>query len=315
MESMIRKLNRTCLLLVMVATAFFSCVQDERREEKASPLVYMNSTEILMEFVDRDGHNLLSDGSDDFHIALDNDSIVKPALVRKDSKQYLGFRPVITGTIMDGENAYALSALSKVYWKDKLVTEIESSFRLDSVCSVAGTSSLYYTNVWNKSFHRPVDTPVRVLVGDSGPYREEGQTKFCVVYNFPSVGVLPTEIVDYHVNIWGFEGMALKPFQKAVIMTGNPDGTQQVMLAIEGDVHNYYDMNGRLQTPNRITYEMVSPQLYDNNESHLLGITNSGDCYNNKVLECSLDGRSLDLDSVVAQNSFGGEYVNLIIEK
>ena len=302
------------LLLVMVALAFSSCVRDEHQEEKASPLVNMNSAEVLMDFVDRDGRNMLESGSDDFRIMLDNDSVLKPAIVQKDGMKYLGFKPVITEEICEKENTYALNAFSKIYWKDKVVAEIESSFRLDSVCSVAGASTLYYTNVWNKAFHRPIDTPVRVLIGESGSYREEGQAKFCVVYNFPSVGVLPTYSVDYQVNIWGFEGQAVKPIQKAIVMTGNPDGTQQVMLAIEGRVHNYYDLDGRLQTPNRLTYEMTSQQLYDNNESHLLGITNSGDCYSNKILECSLDGRSLSLDSVVAKNSFGGEYINLTIE-
>lgn len=44
-------------------------------------------------------------------------------------------------------------------------------------------------------------------------------------------------------------GQNVKLFQKGLIMTGNPDSTQNVTLAIEGIVQNYYDTEGMLQEP------------------------------------------------------------------
>ena len=106
----------------------------------------------------------------------------------------------------------------------------------------------------------------------------------------------------------------VKPIQKGLTVTGNPDCTQNVALAIEGIVHNYYDVGGILQEPYDIVYEIVSQQLFGNHAKHILRVTNSGDCYSNKIQACSLDGQQLNLASVVAQNFFGGEYINLTIK-
>jgi hypothetical protein len=271
----------------------------------------VNAKEVLIDFVDIYNYHLTKDRYAEFNVVVGNDKVVNTYLVEREGNTFLGFKPVFP---FDPKENNTIKLLSKVYLGSKAMAVVESTFRLDSVRLVGSERRLYYTNTENKVSSRPAESHVKLLVGADFSYREEGQARFCVVFNFPTAKVQPTDAVEYAVTISGFMGQNVKPFQKGLIMTGNPDSTQNVTLAIEGIVHNYYDTEGMLQEPYDIVYEIVSLQLFGNNEKHVLKITNSGDCYSNKIQACSLDGQQLNLTSVVAQDSFGGEYINLTIE-
>ena len=296
--------------LILFICLLLSCNKDYSDKEE-STCITVNAKEVLIDFVDIYNYHLTKDRYADFNVVVGNDKVVNTYLVEREGNTFLGFKPVFP---FDPKENNTIKLLSKVYLGSKAMAVVESTFRLDSVRLVGSERRLYYTNTENKVSSRPAESHVKLLVGADFSYREEGQARFCVVFNFPTAKVQPTDAVEYAVTISGFMGQNVKPFQKGLIMTGNPDSTQNVTLAIEGIVHNYYDTEGMLQEPYDIVYEIVSLQLFGNNEKHVLKITNSGDCYSNKIQACSLDGQQLNLTSVVAQDSFGGEYINLTIE-
>lgn len=296
--------------LILFICLLLSCNKDDSDTEE-STCIKVNAKEVLIDFVDIYNHHLTKDRYADFNVVVGNDRVVNTYLVESEGNTFLGFKPVFP---LNPKEDNTIKLLSMVYLGSKAMAVVESTFRLDSVRLVGSERRLYYTNTENKVSSRPAESHVKLLVGADFSYREEGQARFCVVFNFPTAKVQPTDAVEYAVTISGFMGQNVKPFQKGLIMTGNPDSTQNVTLAIEGIVHNYYDTEGMLQEPYDIVYEIVSLQLFGNNEKHVLKITNSGDCYSNKIQACSLDGQQLNLTSVVAQDSFGGEYINLTIE-
>ncbi len=296
--------------LILSICLLLSCNKDYSAKEE-STCITVNAKEVLIDFVDIYNYHLTKDRYAEFNVVVGNDKVVNTYLVEREGNTFLGFKPVFP---FDPKENNTIKFLSKVYLGSKAMAVVESTFRLDSVRLVGSERRLYYTNTENKVSSRPAESHVKLLVGADFSYREEGQARFCVVFNFPTAKVQPTDAVEYAVTISGFMGQNVKPFQKGLIMTGNPDSTQNVTLAIEGIVHNYYDTEGMLQEPYDIVYEIVSLQLFGNNEKHVLKITNSGDCYSNKIQACSLDGQQLNLTSVVAQDSFGGEYINLTIE-
>lgn len=296
--------------LILSICLLLSCNKDYSDKEE-STCITVNAKEVLIDFVDIYNYHLTKDRYAEFNVVVGNDKVVNTYLVEREGNTFLGFKPVFP---FDPKENNTIKLLSKVYLGSKAMAVVESTFRLDSVRLVGSERRLYYTNTENKVSSRPAESHVKLLVGADFSYREEGQARFCVVFNFPTAKVQPTDAVEYAVTISGFMGQNVKPFQKGLIMTGNPDSTQNVTLAIEGIVHNYYDTEGMLQEPYDIVYEIVSLQLFGNNEKHVLKITNSGDCYSNKIQACSLDGQQLNLTSVVAQDSFGGEYINLTIE-
>lgn len=296
--------------LILSICLLLSCNKDYSDKEE-STCITVNAKEVLIDFVDIYNYHLTKDRYAEFNVVVGNDKVVNTYLVEREGNTFLGFKPEFP---FDPKENNTIKLLSKVYLGSKAMAVVESTFRLDSVRLVGSERRLYYTNTENKVSSRPAESHVKLLVGADFSYREEGQARFCVVFNFPTAKVQPTDAVEYAVTISGFMGQNVKPFQKGLIMTGNPDSTQNVTLAIEGIVHNYYDTEGMLQEPYDIVYEIVSLQLFGNNEKHVLKITNSGDCYSNKIQACSLDGQQLNLTSVVAQDSFGGEYINLTIE-
>ena len=293
--------------LFALVLLLLSCDKEQQIGESILHL-NVNAKEVLIDIVDIENHHLAKDRYTDFQIVANNDSIINAYLVESNGNTYLGFKPVLP---LESGGADTIKLFSRVYLGRETVTVVESTFRLDSVHSTSSYSSLYYTNTENSVFCRPAETPVRLLVGTEGAYREEGQAKFCVVFNFPSVEIPYIYSVDYSVTISGFMGQNVEPIQRGLMVTDNLDGTQNVALAIEGTMHNYYDAEGTLQEPYNITYELVSRHLFGNSERHILQITNSGDCSANKIQACSFDGQKLNLDSVVAKNSFGGEYIYL----
>lgn len=304
-----RILRNTTWLLILFINFLLSCNNDDAMLEDPA-CVNVKAKEVLIDFVDIYNHHLGKDRYDNFSV-VSNDSIVNTYLVEEDGNTYLGFKPVLP---LDLRGANIIKHLSKVYLDGEAIAVVESTFRLDSVRSTGKSRMFFYTNTENNVLSRPAEPHVRLLVGEGISYREEGQARFCVVFNFPKAKVQPTDTLDYGVKISGFLGQTIKPIQKGVIMTGNPDNSQSVTLAIEGIVHNYYDAEGKLQESYDIIYEIVSLQLFGNKKKHIIKVTNSGDCYSNKIQACSFDGQQLNLASVVAKHSFGGEYINLTIK-
>lgn len=307
-----RIMRKVTWLFSLFICLLFSCNKEDSDIEE-SRYINVNAKEVLIDIVDIYNCHLVKDRYADFQVVAGNGNIVNTYLVESDGNTYLGFKPVL---LIDsqGANMDTIKLFSKVYLGCETIAVVESMFRLDSVHSMGSYSSLYYTNTENKVSCQLAESPVRLLVGADGSYREEGQAKFCVVFNFPSAKIQPTDLVDYSVTISGFMGQNIEPIQKGLMVVGSSNSTQSVVLAIEGIVHNYYDVKGRLQEPYDIVYEIVSPQLFGNSEKQILQVTNSGDCYSNRIQACSLNGQQLDLITVVAQNFFGGEYINLTIE-
>lgn len=305
-----RILRKGTWSLTLFLCILLSCNKDDS-DIKESTNINVNANEVLIDFVDINNHHLAKDGYANFYVVAGNDNIVNTCFVENEGKAYLKFKPVL---FLDSIEKNRKKEVYKVYWKNKIVAMIESTFRLDSMRLTDTHRLFYYTNTENKVSSRLANHPIKMLVGENSSYREEELAKFCVVFNFPSVKIQPTEVVDYHVTISGFMGQSIGPIQKGLIVTGNPDNTQNVVLAIEGIVHNYYDAEGLLQEPYDIVYEIVSQQLFGNHEKHILRVTNSGDCYSNRIQACILDGQRLNLTSIVAQKTFGGEYINLTIK-
>lgn len=305
-----RILRKGTWSLTLFICLLLSCNKDDSDIEESTN-INVNAKEVLIDFVDINNHHLAKDGYANFHIVAGNDNIINTCLVESDGNAYLEFKPALS---LDSRGTNRIKEIYKVYWNYKIVAVVESTFRLDSMLLTGTHRLFYYTNTENKVSSRLAETPAKILVGEDNSYREEGLAKFCVVFNFPSVKIQPTDVVDYHVTISGFMGQSVEPIQKGLIVTGNHDCTQNVVLAIEGIVHNYYDVEGLLQEPYDIVYEIVSQQLFGNYKKHILRVTNSGDCYSNKIQACILDGQRLNLTSIVAQNSFGGEYINLTIK-
>ena len=303
-------LSKAICLLILFTGILFACSKNEPCIEESTD-IKVNDKEVLINFVDVNNHDMVKDGYADFHVIAQNATTIYTRLVENERNAYIGFKPVISH-VPRGENT--IKENFKIYWKSKIMAIVQSTFRLDSGQFTSGHKLLYYINTENKVSNRIVESPIKLLVKADRLYREEGQARFCVIFNFPSVKIQPTEAIDYHVEISDFMRQCVKPIQKGLTVTGNPDCTQNVALAIEGIVHNYYDVGGILQEPYDIVYEIVSQQLFGNHAKHILRVTNSGDCYSNKIQACSLDGQQLNLASVVAQNFFGGEYINLTIK-
>lgn len=279
-------------------------------EEYAS----VKAKEVVIDFVDINSRHLAKDGHDSFLVKAGNGMVVDNYLIGNGGDACLGFKPVLPS---DSKGAEQIENISTVYMGDKAVAEVESTFMLDSVRSVRGQRVYYYTNTENHVAGLPVDSPVRMLVTADGAYREEGQAKFCITFNFPHVDIQPTEDVDYHVTINGFMGQSIAPAQRGLMVTEDPDGNNwpNVVLAVEGRVCNHYNAEGALQEPYDIVYELASRQLFGKDGKHILRVTTSGDCHSNKILACSFDGQRLDPASVVVRNLWGGEDIALTIEQ
>lgn len=297
---------RSLFAWMLMSFILFSC-NYEMSDIEGTASTIGNTKELLIEFVDVNNCHIVKDKYSDFRIVDEEGNIIKTILVEDTGKFYLGFKPSILANKETLRNSF------RVYKGHNIVATIESSFRLDSVRLVGSRKTLYYTNTENKIFNRPTLFPTRVLVCQDGSYKEEGQAKFCVVFNFPSAKIQATEAVNYDVAISGFMGKSLVPNQKGLIVAAGSAGRQCVTLAIESTICNYYEQDGTLQDSYNIIYEITSKQLFNNSEKHILKITRTGDCYDNKIQACSLDGRQLNLDSARAYDSFGREYLNITI--
>lgn len=292
--------------LIFCIIMLLSC-NKEYSDMEVSTSIVIKAEEVQIDLVDTNNSHLAKDRFNDFHIVAEN-SKIGTYLVEREGKELLAFKPILP---FDSSETDYKTTLSFVYMGSEVVAVIESAFRLDSVRLKGDNKTLYYTNTENKVSSRLAESPVKLLVGTGFSYREEGQSKLCVTLNFPPAKFQATESIDYCVTINGFMGQRVMPIQKGLIVTENSDGTQNVVLAIEGVIHNYYNAEGILQEPYDIVLEITSMQLFGDDDKHILRVTNSGDCYSNKIVTCSFDGQQLDLASVVVHNSFGGEYINL----
>ena len=298
------------LLLIYCISMLLSC-NKEYSDIEVSTNTIIEAEEIQIDFVDINNRHLAKERFNDFHIVAGSKKI-DTYLVEREGKELLAFKPVLP---FDSNETDTKIISSFVYMGSEVVAVIESAFRLDSMRLKANNKTLYYTNTENKVSSRVAESPVKLLVGTGFSYREEGLSKLCVTLNFPSAKFQASESIDYCVTINGFMGQRVMPIQKGLIVTENSDDTQNVVLAIEGDIHNYYNAEGMLQEPYDSVFEIASVQLFRDDDKHILKVTNSGDCYSNKIMKCNFDGQQLDLDSVVVHNSFGGEYINLKLAK
>ena len=295
--------------LAILNLCLLSCNKDTPSLEKAIR-INVNSKEILFDFIDINNHHVAENRYSEFCVVDEHNNMLATALMKEHSKVYFMFKPTVsTGT--KGTNI--IKKISYINKRHKIVAVVESSFKLDSVVVANDSKTYYYTNTENKVFNRLVESPVKILVGEDRAYREEGRTKFCVMFNFLSAKVQSTEEIDYNITIKGFMGKKIQPIQRGLVISDNPTDVQEVGLAIDGFIHNYYNAEGILQEPYEIVYEIVSEQLFGNGEKHFLRVVCSGDCYHNKIKACSFDGRKLHLDSIIAYDSFGVEYINLTI--
>lgn len=297
-------------MLILPVCLLCACNTNEADRTEVT-YIDKGAKEVLLDIVNTDNHRLVEDEVADFRVVVENNHEIKPYLAEKEGNAYLGFKPALP---IDATERETIKSTAKVYWGTKVVAVVESTFKKDSVRLTGNHKILYYSNLQNNISGRAADAPVRLLATADGIYREEEQAKFSVVFHFPSVKMQPVESVDYHVAISGFKGQSIRPIQKALIVAGNPDDTQNVTLAIDGVVHDYYDSEGTLQEPYEIVYEIAGRQLFGNDEKHILKITNSGSCHNNKISACSFDGKQLNPAAVTAKNTLGGEYIRLTIE-
>lgn len=303
-------LKKDTWLLLLLVCLLFSCNKEDTNIEEPTN-ISVNAKEVLIEIVDTCNHHLAKDKCASFHIIAENEDRIESLVIENNGKTYLKFIPLLSEKTK-GEDIVTKNY--KVYKGSKMVAKVKSEFQLDSVRSTGFQKIFYYTNSANKVNNQPMDAPAKILIGANGAYREYGASKFCVVFNFLSVKAQSTEVVDYHVTIRGFMGQNIVPIQKGLIAAENPDGTQKIVLAVEGIIHNYYNTDGVLYEPWDINYEIVSRQLFKDNERHTLKVTNLGDCYSYKIQSCSFDGQYLNLASIVRKNSFGGEYIHLTIK-
>lgn len=306
---MMKMMRNSTWLFALVICFLLSCNKDDDKKVDTVS-VNVENKEVLIDVVDIYNRHLVGDRFADFNV-VGNGNVVDTYLVERDGNTYLGFKPTIP---IDFGEKDIINSLSKVYMGSEEIAVVESTFKLDTVKITSEGKAFYYTNTENNVSSRPADTPIRLLVGSGFSYREEGRGKFCVVFDFPKTKMQSTETIDYNVSISGFMGQSITPIQKGLAVTDGAGDTQQVTLAIEGVVHNYYDAKGTLQEPYDIVYEISSLQLFGNDEKHIVKVTTSGDCNSNKIRACCLDGQQLNLTTVVEKDFFGREYVNLTIE-
>lgn len=295
--------------LVTLACLLLSCSQDD--DDKFTTDAQVKAQEVKMDFVDMGNRDLVKNDFPNFRVITRNGFPANTHSIIENGKYHLGFTPTLP-TDSIGKDSVKMTYLVK--WEDKTVADVACTFRLDSVRLALGNKRYYYSTK-EKSYSRDVSGPVKVLVGEDHNYREDGSNKIYVVFYFPNARLQSTEGVDYDVTIKGFMGQNITPNQRYFAEgNGDTDSTTAVVLGIDGQIHNYYDENGRLQEPYEVTYEIKSLQLFGNNEKHLVKITNSGDCDHNKIMACSLDGHELDLNSVIKKDMFGREYIQLTFE-
>ncbi len=291
-----RFLNKMSWSVALFTSLLLSCSQDD---DKYTMDAQVKAQEVKMGFVDMDNRDLVKNDFSDFRVITRNGLPANTHSIVENGNYYLGFTPTLP-TDSIGKDSVKMTYL--VSWRNKTVADVSCTFRLDSVRLAFGNKRYYYSTK-EKSYGRDVSGPVKVLVGEDHYYREEGSNKIYVVFYFPNARLQSTEGVDYNVTIKGFMGQNITPNQRYFAEgEGDTDSTTAVVLGIDGQIHNYYDENGLLQEP------------YGNEEKHLVKIKNSGDCDHNKIMACSLDGRELNLNSVIKKDMFGREYIQLTFE-
>lgn len=301
-------------LCIFFTFILFACNKTESRKKKTTD-IEIDAKEVLINFVDINRHDMIKEGYADFRVFTRNNTTINTQIVEdKDNRiMYLAFRPIISHTPKEEK---IITEDFKIYYKNKVITIVRSTFRLNSIQSTPYRKLLYYTNIENTNSNKTIKSPIRLLVNKGGrAYREEEEAKLFVIFNFPHVNMPETAPIDYKATIRSFMGQSVFPRQRGIFVTGNfQDSTQNVALAIEGLIHNYYDEKGILQEPYEIVYEITSQLLFENSTKHILKISNSGDCYNYKILACNFDGQPLQLKDVVHKASLGNEYILLTID-
>lgn len=309
MKINMRILSKATWSLAMLAGLLLSCSQDE--DDKISTDAQVKAQEVRMKFTDGANHDLVKDDFANFRVNTTNGIPANTHFIVENGNYYLGFTPALP---TDSIGKDSVKMIYHVHMESETVADVACTFRLDSIRQAIGNKRYYYSTT-EKSYNRDINGPVKVLVSEDHNYREEGSDKIYVVFYFPNARLQSTEEMDYNVTIKGFMGQNIIPNQRYFAEgDGDTDSTTAVVIGIDGQIHNYYDENGRLQEPYEVTYEIKSPQLFGDNEKHLVKITNSGDCEHNKIMACSLDGCGLDLDSVVKKDMFGREYIQLTFE-
>ena len=311
-HNIINNLRNITWTYIIFYCILLSCDKNNSDIEENTHLK-VSTKEVLIDFVDIDNCHLAKTDSSQFKIISENGSTINTYLLEKDGNAYLTFKPTLHLKPEDC-NKEEIKQHAKINCGDKEIAVVESIFKLDSVRSINKCSILYYTNIENRISCRTIESPVKMLIGKAGSYREEESAKISVLFHFPSTKISTTEQVDYNVTISGFMGQSIKPSQKGLFVTANSSNSTNVALTIDGIIHNYYDVYGTLQEPYDIVYKISSKQLFGDKETHVLRITNSGDCNHNKIIACNFDGKQLNLSSIVDHTSFGEEYIHLIIE-
>ena len=286
-------------ILFALLSLFPACNREAEMEITNS--VSVNSDALLMEFVSTDSIAFSKEQLSNARVVNELGHEVASFIKEEEYVTYLGFYPTFTAYPHGKDEVNQNYAL---YVGNQKVAVVQSSFKLDSALTKNYRKTNYYTNTENKIFNRPAESPVKILIGKNSAYKVEGYSRITLILNRPSVH-LDTYSVDYQATISGFQGQSIQARQSGFFMTDNPDETSHVGIAIEGKVPHYYDADGQLQKPYDVVYEVTSEQIFGDREKHIAKITLSGDIPHHKVLACQLDGRQMDLNTVVEVDFLG----------
>jgi hypothetical protein len=303
--------DRLFLTVLFITCSFFtSCDNDIDNEEET---VIIDQPDIYVELSDSAGNNLLKNNQFTFKVISNNKQCSDFGFVEQNGIKYLKFKPSLSNTnVMRGDTLMTQSIISS---RDNIICELHSLLKVDSVIIYpAKIKKIFISNCSNKVANHEAKLPIQLLVRNDKSYLVENDSKFVVEFVFPSLHNEGELYYQYDVVINAFGYSNPLPEQRMLAVNDNIDGTKQVVLAIDFNTHDYYDMQGKLQNPRNIIYTIQSESLFGNEDKHILKISDSGICGNNKILNCRLDGIELNVDRVVKHSTFGGEYLLIYVK-